>query len=355
MSAAATKAVEGEAPASEISDADRDALHVLPLAALPLNHPVLRRARLVKNSRLDAAIEVFNAPGTGSGQFDVTEVSKVLGLPKSPPDPDVDLLGRVPVLPSYDVYSMRILLRSCGISIRDESILNLSPAKIESLNAYMARFTRPLVSEIFGEEVDTSQFNSIIEMFRNCSADTVRERLAQMADRLGIPVSGIPKFLEDYADIFMSLSYYKQCLDLLLPQVQNFMTSLGDIRTNHQLRSHTNVMKTIDLTEEVMNNTLANVTGRLESFEKATQDMWRNLSAERFRKIETVIMSYHTVIGGVLCALTVKMNAWSRQFPVSASAGPVRRADFIMSDMRQGIERISAIEDARPVLAELND
>jgi hypothetical protein len=33
----------------------------------------------------------------------------------------------------------------------------------------------------------------------------------------------------------------------------------------------------------------------------------------------------------------------------------VRRAAFIMSDMRQGIERIAAIEDARPVLAELNE
>ncbi len=341
--------------AAEIPDADRDALHILPLATLPIVHPVLRRARLVKNTKLDSAIEIFNAPGCGSGQFDVPEISKLLGLSKSPPDPDIELLQRTAVLPSYDVYSLRIMLRALNIPIGDASTLNLSPAKIESLSAYMATFTRPLVVEIFGESTNVEHFTDIIGLFRDCNADTVRQRLATMADKLGIPVPGIPKFLEDYADIFMSLSYYKQCLDQLLPQVQAFMLSLADIRGNHQLKNDANLMKTVDFTEATINGTLANITGRLESFDKSTADMWRNLSAERFRKIEQLIQSYHTVIGGVLCALSVKMNGWTRQFPVAGAAGPVRRAAFIMSDMRSGIDRISAIEDTRPVLSELND
>ena len=153
----------------------------------------------------------------------------------------------------------------------------------------------------------------------------------------------------------MSLSYYKSCLDQLLPGVQSFLMTLKDIRGNHQLRHDVNLMKTCDFTENVINGTLANVTGRLESFNKSTADMWRNLSAERFRRIEQLILSYHTVIGGVLCSLSVKINAWTKNFPRPEEAGPVRRAAFIMSDMRQGIDRISAIEDARPVLSELND
>jgi hypothetical protein len=356
MNARASRPTVAEkASEAEVPDADRDALHILPLATLPIVNPVLRRARLVKNGRLDSAVEVFNSPGCGSGQFDVTEISKILGLQKAPPDPDVELLQQVAVLPSYDVYSLRILLRASGIAIADNSMLNLSPAKIESLSAYMATFTRPLVVEIFGENTNVAHFTDILSMFRNCSAETVRTRLATMANRLGIPVSGIPKFLEDYADIFMSLSYYKQCLDQLLPQVQGFMVSLADIRGNHQLRNDKNLMQTVDFTEQTINGTLANITGRLESFDKSTADMWRNLSAERFRKIEQLIISYHTVIGGVLCALSVKMNAWTRQFSTPGAAGPVRRAAFIMSDMRQGIERISAAEDTRPVLSELND
>lgn len=341
--------------ASEIQDTDRDALHILPLAMLPLAHPVLRKARLVKNSRLDSAVELFNAPGCGSGQFEVPEICKMLGLQRSPPDPDAELLQRVSILPSYDVYSLRILLRASDIAIADGSGLNLSPAKVESLSTYMATFTRPLVVEVFGETTNVEHFTDILSLFRDCSVETVRSRLATMAEKLGIPISGIPKFLEDYADIFMSLSYYKDCLDQILPQVQAFSVALGDIRTNHQLRNDTNLMKALDFTESTINGTLANITGRLESFDKSTADMWRNLSAERFCKIEQLITSYHTVIGGVLCALSVKMNAWTKQFPTAASAGPVRRAAFVMSDMRQGIDRIAAIEDARPVLSELND
>ena len=64
----------------------------------------------------------------------------------------------------------------------------------------------------------------------------VRERLATMADRLGIPIESIPKFLEDYGDIFMSLSYYRQCLDQLLPQVAEFHgRHVAMLRANHQL------------------------------------------------------------------------------------------------------------------------
>ncbi|MBU3537288.1 hypothetical protein KHT87_22955, partial [Alkalihalobacillus clausii] len=78
------------------------------LATIPIAHPVLRRTKLVKNSRLDSAVEFFNTAGGGSGQFEVLEISKLLGLPNGAADPDIGLLQRVAVLPSYDVYSLRI-------------------------------------------------------------------------------------------------------------------------------------------------------------------------------------------------------------------------------------------------------
>ncbi len=66
-----------------------------------------------------------------------------------------------------------------------------------------------------------------------------------------------------------------------------------------------------------------------------------------------MIESYHTTIGGVLCALSVKMDAWARLFPKKDSGGPVKRAEFIMSEMRQGIDKFQKIEDSAPMLAEL--
>ena len=108
---------------------------------------------------------------------------------------------------------------------------------------------------------------------------------------------------------------------------------------------------TCALIEATMNERLTDITGRIENFDRSSSDLWKNLTAERFRKVEGLIRSYHTTIGGVLCALSVKLNAWDKLFPNAAAGGPVRRAEFIMSEMKQGINRIQKIEDSAPLLA----
>ena len=337
----------------EIPDEDRDSLHTLPIAILPIQTPVFRRARIVKNSRLDSVIEFFSGVGCGRGQLDVSGVAKFLGLPQIPPHPDVTLLQTVGNLPSFDVYSLRILLRANQITIPDSSALTLSPAKIESLSAYMANFTRPLVGEIFGRDTAGENFKDILSLFRGESAQAVRERLNMMAEKLGIPIESIPKFLEDYGDIFMSLSYYRQCLDQLLPQVDCFMEDVAMLRTNHQLAQDKSLMVVLGMIESTINGRLANITGKIESFERSTNDMWRDLNGDKFKRIEALVSRYHTSIGGALCALSVKMTAWVTQFP-TPSGGVGRRAAFLMSDMRQGLEYLESQDDDAPILAALN-
>ncbi len=352
-----TAAVLKPKPAPEnetISDEDRDSLHTLPVAILPVQTPVFRRARLVKNARLETVVEFFSGAGTGRGHLDVRNVNKYLGLPDHPVHPDVSLLRTVGDLPSFDVYSLRILLRANGIALPDNSALMLSPGKIESLSVYMARFTRPLVEEIFGHDTAGARFTDIVGLFRARNPEEVRNRLGQMAGRLGISVDAIPKFLEDYGDIFMSLSYYRDCLDTLLPLVQGFMDSLVMIRDSHQLAQDRSLMKAMDEIEAAVNSSLSSVTGKLESFERSTNDMWRDLTAERFQRIEGLISRYHTSIGAALCAMSVKMTAWANQFPTS-SGGVGRRVAFIMSDMRQGLCQLETGQDDAPMLAALND
>jgi hypothetical protein len=336
-----------------ISDEDRDSLHTLPISILPIQSRLFRRARMVKNSRLQSVIEFFSGAGCGRGQTDVRGVAKFMGLEQVPPHPDVLLLQTIGDLPSFDVYSLRIQLRAKDISIADSSALMLSPAKVASLSPYMAAFTRPLVAEVFARDTSGEQFQDIVGLFRGTNAGAVRERLATMADRLGIPIESIPKFLEDYGDIFMSLSYYRQCLDHLLPQVQIFMNGLPMIRSSHQLAQDKSLMDAIDVIEATVNGKLASITGKIESFERSTNDMWRDLTAEKFQRIETLVSRYHTSIGGALCALSVKMSAWTNQFPTS-SGSVGRRAAFVMSDMRQGIEHIQNTDDDAPMLSALN-
>jgi hypothetical protein len=104
-------------------------------------------------------------------------------------------------------------------------------------------------------------------------------------------------------------------------------------------------MTTIRLIEETINERKSAIINCFESFERSTEDMWENISADQFRRVQTLISSYHLSIGGVLCGLSVKMDAWSREFPNKTSGGPARRAAFILSEMKQGIENMAEIKE----------
>jgi len=321
---------------------DRDTLHTLALNIMPLKHPALKSARMIKNSRLESVIELYRVPG--SGQIDVEKLPQQYGADKLPPE-DFKLLRRLSLMPSFDVYSLRITLRDEGIKVEDNAALKLSPAKTAELSSYMKSFTRPLMMQIYGDEgAKIERLEDVVALFRDPDLQKARHRLTVMASKLGIEISTIPRFLEDYADIFLSLSYYKQCLDRVTPQIHQFFESLADLRKSMQMRSNTQLMAACKEIENAFTALLISVTGRLESFNRHTKDMWENLSAERFRKIEALIKTFHTMMGGILCALTVKMDAWIELFPNPRAGAPGRRADFILGDLRNGMQRIREIE-----------
>lgn len=339
-----------------IFDADRDSLHILPLSIIPLQTQALKKARLIKNSRLETVIEVFAGDHTGSGQLEVAKLGKVFGWPDSPRHPDWTLIWKLSMMPSFDVYSLRILLRENSIPLAEDSLLRLSPEKIQELTPYMAAFTRPLLQEIFGKaEVEVDSFDGMLDIFRNPDVKKVQERLELMSQKLGIGVLEIPNFLEDYADIFLSLSYYRQCLDAIVPTIDDFMESMDDFNNYLQLRNDEKLFNSCRKIREKLNESLSAISGRFESFERSTHDMWNNLSAERFRKLEKHIKGYHTSTGGVLCALSVKMDAWNHKFPVKKAGSPVRRAEFVMSEMLQGIDRIEKIDVSTQLLSAINN
>jgi hypothetical protein len=65
-----------------------------------------------------------------------------------------------------------------------------------------------------------------------------------MADRLGIGLIDIQTILENYGDIFLSVSYYRQCLDQLMPSIQLFLEMVHCIAGDYTLRSDSLVQKT---------------------------------------------------------------------------------------------------------------
>lgn len=331
---------------------DRDTLHTLPLCHMPLIKPTLKHARMIKNSRLDSVIELYSDRQVGSAQIEIEKLPQRFGVDTLPAE-DFNLLRRLALMPSYDVYSLRVNLRDAGIKIEDHEALRLSPAKTKELSAYMKSFTRPLMTQIYGEEGRTIEsLDDVVALFRDPDVQKARHRLTVMASKLGIDLATIPRFLEDYADIFLSLSYYKQCLDDVTPNIHEFFESLTDLRKSYQMRTNTQLMTACKDMEKTFSDLLTTVTGRLESFDRHTKDMWDNLSAERFRKIEAVIKTFHTMMGGILCALTVKMDAWTALFPNRHSGAPGRRSDFILNDLRHGMLRIREIEAAGAAVKE---
>ena len=339
----------------EIQDVDRDSLHILPLSIVPIETVPLKRARLIKSVRLESVVEMFAGADTGSGQLDIEALAKEFGWPETPPHVDLLMLRTLALLPSYDVYSLRISLREQGIEVNSQDALKLSADKSKELNEYMSSFTRPLITQIYGgDDMDIQNFGDVINLFRDPDVTKAREKLNHMAEKLNIELGDVPKFLEDYGDIFLSLSYYRQCLDEIEPYITDFLETMDTLKENYQLKSDQNLMKTCKEMEAQINGLMAAITGRFENFDRSSEGMWENLTAERFRKVRDMIESFHTTTGGVLCSLSVKMNAWKRLFPNKDVGGPVRRSEFIMSDMKQGMDKIQKIEDQAPMLSGLD-
>ncbi len=339
--------------ASDQRDADRDALHILPLSILPFQTPSLKRARLIKNARLNSVVELFRGQGIGSGQMSVEELAKDYGWSGKGRrrHPDLVMLRKLAPLPSYDVYSLRMLFREEGLEVNSVDDLKLSDSKTQELTKYMTQFTRPLVQQIYGgEDMEIQTFDDLVNLFQNPDVAMVRQKLDTLAQKLRIKMRDVPKFLEDYGDVFLSLSYYRSCMDALEPVIDEFMDSMDEIRNNFQLRSNVNLMNTCQLIEGVITNLMAAISGRFETFDRYTNGMWDDLSADRFKTVKTFIEEYHTTIGGSLCALTVKMNAFTTLFPTPQVGGPIKRGEFIMSEMKQGIEKVQEIQAKSPAI-----
>ena len=145
-------------------DFDRDSLHILPLSMIPLETRGLQRARMIKNSRLESVVELFEGEEIGSGQIRGDELGMVFqGIASS----DSAILGKLAKLHSYDVYSLRITLREAGVSINNHDDLKLSERKQKELNALIKHFTRQLILLIYGDDDTTQDDPDLIALFRH--------------------------------------------------------------------------------------------------------------------------------------------------------------------------------------------
>lgn len=325
-----------------------DSLHILPLTIIPLKTHGLMRARLVKNSRIETMVEFFRDPTAGSGQIRVQELDAFFGDSDFGDFKDDTLkIEQLIEIPSFDVYSIRMALRAIGIDVEEPKYLRLSENKRTELTDRMKDFTKPLIDKVYGSsQDDIENVDDLSTMLRNPNKEEALRNLNMMAESLQVSLHEIPRFVEDYGDIFLSLAYFQSILEDVMPKVNRFVDWVEDLRGFYMVRHDraqdrilVNIVRDLSEISDAINE-------RFDHFNAKTKNFWDDISADRFHEVRHFIADHHTTVGGILCGLTLKMDLWKERFPTDDTGGPQQRLDFVFSEIQPGLDYIRGLQRA---------
>lgn len=335
-------------PGSVIADFDRDSIHTLPLSVLPVSNTALSKARLIKNHRLETRIELFREAGMGSGQITIDEIPDFFpGDPDSLYD-DLTLLKRIGQLPAFDPYSLRIGLRQAGIDVLSVEALQLSSAKRAELLPLMRNITRPLIAHLYGDgHMDPEDLPALIRLIAHPDTPKVRARIQSMATALQVSLDALPDMLEDYGDTYLALSYYRSYFQYAFPVLDRLQNWMNEVMSNSFLKTNASARRSFKEVEEVLVHVSASVTRRFDGFDRNTQINWDKVTVGTFRHVRDLISQHQKSLAEVICGLTVKIYEWEQRFP-QGGGSPDKRAEFVASDLKPGLDGLWAVERRAP-------
>lgn len=330
--ATAEALVHRHAVPQEISDLDK--IDTLPLSIIPLSSKSLKAARLVKNARLETAVELHCDARSGSLQIRPEDVATSFPGGRK----DHEMIASLAALHSYDVFSLRTSLKKLGVKAEAGS-LNLTDDTKERLQQHAAEFTRPLLQSVYGSgEADPTE--DLSKLFRHPDPAHVQARLKTMSQRTGIPVEEIPAFLESYSDLFLSVIYYRDNFDRIAPDVDRCGAWLKDIGLQRDGALSAQNAAHYRRVDEAVRHLSTAIRSRLNGFRRAFDYFWRDMNRDTLGKLRQEIETRHEATGGMLCGLSVKMRDWSRAFQNKNSGGPATRLQYVVSEMEPGLEKL---------------
>lgn len=316
----------------KVDDHDRDSLAVLPFAILPFDSVTLRGMNMIKNADFESMIQLYRDDRLGSGQIAPGSIKDRVGMITSK---DAEIIHKVATLNSFDVYSLRIALRQQGINVNDTKYLKLSEAKQKELEVYVRPFTNKLVRAIYGDDAADGT-TDVSQLFRDADPAKAREKLKHIANKISVDLIEVPQFLEDYGDIYLSISFYRNRLDELSPLIDEFLWSMRMLSTDPHFKARPEIKSTAEKLSEKTEKMRVVLSDRFKMFKQQSDEMWKDMNAERFGVFKRMVEGNHAAIGGLLCKLGVKMEAWNDEFPSRHTAGVSRMADFLYNEMRPG-------------------
>jgi len=282
------------------------------------------------------------AADSGRGLVDYGKLANCYPAHAKELEQDYPKLVALSTMASFDVFSLRIGLRRLGIPVNDDKYLSLTPETQRELMAYMKDFTKPLLTKIYGQsdQMQIHDFSSLVGLFRSPNKQEALRNLSRMSSTLGIALSDIPAFLEDYGDIFLSVAYYRSSFDKTRGTIGEFLKWMEKIKENASLAQDRNTMYNYKVAHDTLNNINNTIVARISLFQEQFGRFWADINMRSFLEIKKMIESNHELLGGVLCGLSVKMGSWRERFP-SGGGSPNVRADFLLSDIVPGLAKIN--------------
>jgi hypothetical protein len=345
---------EREMPRDLNLETAMDALHILPLSILPLRSAGLRKARMIKNARLESVVELFGDAETGSGQIRPIEIPNFFTHADSSLDRDVLILEAVATLQSFDVFSLRPELRRIDVGFEDHDVLGLSISKRSELMEFMGKFTRPLLDRIYGDDGQVpGNSKDVMRLLANPDKGNAMRRMKCLASELGISVLEIPSFVKQYGDVFLSISYFRQCLGQLTKEIPGFLGWMEDIRDTSLVQSSGSNIDMLNGIQHDFTRVSRSMKQRFQAFDALSESFWEDVSAESFRQFGATVTAQHVGMGAMLCGLTVKMTSWRARFP-RKSGTPTDRFEFLASEIMPGLESIRKIHKSLDAKIGLN-
>lgn len=325
----------------ETARADRDSVDRLPLSSIPLSSNALKNAKLIKNSRMETTVELHNDPLSGSLQVAPENIADFMATTER----DQAIIKSLAGLHSFDVYSLRSNLKKLGVEVKDAEELELSDDMKEGLSIYSMEFIQPLVEKIFGQghdELHTSE--GLKRIFRDPDIARAKENLKIMATKTGIPLAEIPKFLEEYSDVFLSVAYYRYGFESIGRDIDRFLLWMGELRAHRDTAASPKSAAQCKQVEDLMRYLSNSIRERLRHFQKGFQTFWADINPASFEQMRLQIEANHASMGSVLCGMIVKMNAWKKAFPDNTSGGPSTRLKFVVTELEPGLAKLKDLE-----------
>ena len=302
-----------------------NSLDELSLDRLPVAHAALRKARIVKNSRLKSVIELYRDRSTGSGHYEVSDLPAMLGIPSA--HADILLLRWVAMLPTFDIASVRLLLRDVGALTEKDVPLPDDAA----IHQYIAPVLRCATED--GTALSRAELDAAL-MDPNGRGREIMQRLMQL---VALRPDETVRFVRDSIDTYAAFGLYARALKEQRRRITQLLDAVRSLAAEPQVRKDKMMLTALAEIPATFPELLSAAERRVGAAEKVIAMSWEKSAGAPLRAHQRQIREVQVLVGYLLAGIEAKLNAWRAAFPPEIQGNVAKRVNFLSLEMAQGL------------------